>query len=82
MKVKRFLKKVSSAYIFLWVSCIKVAPHMCFIGGGVSTTIGGIIDAGDEFNIYHSILLGQMKTFGIKKNNSQILPKHPLTRLP
>ena len=35
--------------------------------GGVSTTIGGIIDAGDEFNIYHSILLGQMKTFGIKK---------------
>ena len=35
--------------------------------GEVSTTIGGIIDAGDEFHIYHGILLGQIKTFGIKK---------------
>ena len=34
---------------------------------GVSTTIGGIIDDGDEFHIYHGILLGQIKTFGIKK---------------
>ena len=38
-----------------------------FMGGGVSTTIGGIIDAGDEFHIYHGILLGQIKTFGIRK---------------
>ena len=43
----------------------------------MSTTIGGIIDAGDEFHIYHSILLGQMKTFGIKKAIHRFCPNTP-----
>ena len=49
----------------------------------MSTTIGGIIEAGDAFHIYHGILLGQMKTFGTKKKTiSQILTKHTSISVP
>ena len=54
----------------------------------MSTTIGGIIDDGDEFHIYHGIPLGQIKIFGIKKkkkhftNFAQTPPQRAALSLP